>query len=112
MLSELLLALLILLLLCPRLDIGKDGAVFVTGETNGDAIAGGGSLDGNDVTGRLVLVAPNFRWVFNAEFLFIACDGPLIAPALSTRASEREEATVEGRDTIAVEDKEVEPETE
>lgn len=56
----LLLALLILLLLFPRLDMGEESAVFVPGETSGDAVGGGRGLDGNDATGRLALVAPKF----------------------------------------------------
>lgn len=49
----LLLALLLLLLLFPRLDIGEESAVFVPG----DAVGAGRGLDGNDVTSRLTFVA-------------------------------------------------------
>lgn len=105
----LLLALLLLLLLFPRLDIGEESAVFVPG----DAVGAGRGLDGNDVTSRLTFVALIFLWVFNAEFLFIACDGALVTPALSTLVGGRREDTKEEeRDTIAVEDKEVDPDTE
>lgn len=56
----LLLALLILLLLFPRLDTGGESAIFVPGETSGDAVGGGRGLGGNNATGRLALVAPKF----------------------------------------------------
>lgn len=60
MVRVLLLALFILLLLFPRLDMEEESVIFVSGETSGDAVGGGRGLDGNDATGRLVLVAPKF----------------------------------------------------
>lgn len=60
MVTVLLLALLILLLLFPRPDMGEESAVFVPGEISGDAVGGGRGLDGNDATGRLALVGPKF----------------------------------------------------
>lgn len=58
--SVLLLALLIILLLFARLDMGEERAILVPGEASGDAVGGGRGLDGNDATGRLALTAPTF----------------------------------------------------